>query len=741
MQRYSAGDQYMLSFNPNTPVKVFSKSAGSNPTVWGVDIQGRRGYVPLSMIREERVIIATSALTEQPTELAEEVSKEAEKPVEEEKVTATIVERKPKPKDVEPEQGTSQPEDKVRTPIDTNISAEQPSQTVSTEERTEEESTETLSESVAAPVVESKPDIGLEKSDEANLVEYNKIEELNPVNQQETEEEKQEEANSVKREEADTHSTEDDEENDDYDENEEYKGRVPVKEPPFIKKYAYVTGDNKQKSKDDEFPDLEIIGLNNEEHFTVEDKLIAENKTESDQKNVESDLAQAVTTTTGSPNDELVEPIHVVDDVTTPTPTVEQPTEEKKAQEIEKANQQQTSELPVAEVSKESKENTILTATDEQKFKLEESKRQPKVEEAVTQLNIEKSTENSNDSSNTTENIAITNSTIDNVKSNSLQSDEVVSSVKADPIFVSTQNVSEVDGSNATTFETNKNETVSEQKGNDDNSIESHVLSSTVKPEDSSYLSHSFLPKGVSAEVVNEAVTLATNKEVEDFINQKFEPAQPSSPVPEATVTHSAEEKTEKAENVEKVEVQNIQPPVQEVEKVDVSTESISKEPEILNSTQKPQIAESIQTPAESTETPLKEVLFQSTQKPQIPIQSPQVAESIETPLNEVPVQQQSELPIVDKIPVYSKISPVTESPTVDVITEDIWTHPPTESTPVQEAEEVSEPWYNGLLAFASKTFYITYSELEDLINRSGSSSSEPQEGEILRNAQYNEAG
>lgn len=50
-------------------VRIFSKETGSNPDVWGVEIQGRRGYVNKIHIKEEQTIISSSKLIRVPTEL------------------------------------------------------------------------------------------------------------------------------------------------------------------------------------------------------------------------------------------------------------------------------------------------------------------------------------------------------------------------------------------------------------------------------------------------------------------------------------------------------------------------------------------------------------------------------------------------------------------------------------------------------------------------------------------------
>merc|ERR1711976_1155823 len=53
--KYFAKDEGMLSFSNNKPVKIFSKGAGSNPDLWGVMIDGRRGYVNKGHVQETRV--------------------------------------------------------------------------------------------------------------------------------------------------------------------------------------------------------------------------------------------------------------------------------------------------------------------------------------------------------------------------------------------------------------------------------------------------------------------------------------------------------------------------------------------------------------------------------------------------------------------------------------------------------------------------------------------------------------
>lgn len=57
--QYHAVDPYMLSFKPRTQIRIFSKSAGSNMNVWGGEINGKRGYVPINLVRETKVYTNT----------------------------------------------------------------------------------------------------------------------------------------------------------------------------------------------------------------------------------------------------------------------------------------------------------------------------------------------------------------------------------------------------------------------------------------------------------------------------------------------------------------------------------------------------------------------------------------------------------------------------------------------------------------------------------------------------------
>ncbi|XP_063981912.1 transport and Golgi organization protein 1 isoform X2 [Diachasmimorpha longicaudata] len=65
---YHSRDKDVLSFPLNVDVTVYSKEAGDRKDLWGVEIQGRRGYAPKSFIREKKVFHKLQHLHEVPTE-------------------------------------------------------------------------------------------------------------------------------------------------------------------------------------------------------------------------------------------------------------------------------------------------------------------------------------------------------------------------------------------------------------------------------------------------------------------------------------------------------------------------------------------------------------------------------------------------------------------------------------------------------------------------------------------------
>ncbi|KAH8308012.1 hypothetical protein KR059_004399 [Drosophila kikkawai] len=60
---YATGGEGLISFKINTPIRVLSKSAGSNKQLWGVDINGRRGYANKDFIMEKKILVRDAELT------------------------------------------------------------------------------------------------------------------------------------------------------------------------------------------------------------------------------------------------------------------------------------------------------------------------------------------------------------------------------------------------------------------------------------------------------------------------------------------------------------------------------------------------------------------------------------------------------------------------------------------------------------------------------------------------------
>ncbi|KAH8391735.1 hypothetical protein KR215_001086 [Drosophila sulfurigaster] len=59
---YASGEAGMISFKIHSPVRVLSKSAGSNPKLWGVEVNGRRGYANKDFIMEKKIFVSEKDL-------------------------------------------------------------------------------------------------------------------------------------------------------------------------------------------------------------------------------------------------------------------------------------------------------------------------------------------------------------------------------------------------------------------------------------------------------------------------------------------------------------------------------------------------------------------------------------------------------------------------------------------------------------------------------------------------------
>ncbi|XP_060666421.1 transport and Golgi organization protein 1 [Drosophila nasuta] len=59
---YASGEAGMISFKIHSPVRILSKSAGSNPKLWGVEVNGRRGYANKDFIMEKKIFVSEKDL-------------------------------------------------------------------------------------------------------------------------------------------------------------------------------------------------------------------------------------------------------------------------------------------------------------------------------------------------------------------------------------------------------------------------------------------------------------------------------------------------------------------------------------------------------------------------------------------------------------------------------------------------------------------------------------------------------
>ncbi|XP_056640790.1 transport and Golgi organization protein 1 isoform X2 [Diorhabda sublineata] len=75
--RYNSPEHSILSFKVNEIVKIFSKEAGSRLDLWGVEINGNRGYIPKNMVREYKVLAKPNKIVD--TELLEKSEEPVEK--------------------------------------------------------------------------------------------------------------------------------------------------------------------------------------------------------------------------------------------------------------------------------------------------------------------------------------------------------------------------------------------------------------------------------------------------------------------------------------------------------------------------------------------------------------------------------------------------------------------------------------------------------------------------------------
>ncbi|CAB3375504.1 Hypothetical predicted protein [Cloeon dipterum] len=75
---YNSDDARILSFKPSDKIVIYSKSAGSKPDLWGAEINGKRGYVPKDLIREQKILNSNLKFTVPTEQVAQEAEKNPE---------------------------------------------------------------------------------------------------------------------------------------------------------------------------------------------------------------------------------------------------------------------------------------------------------------------------------------------------------------------------------------------------------------------------------------------------------------------------------------------------------------------------------------------------------------------------------------------------------------------------------------------------------------------------------------
>lgn len=241
--KYTAGDQYMLSFQPNKNVNVLSKSAGTNPNVWGCEIGGRRGYVPKNLLIEKKMLKkAEDLIYEVDTELTEDLAREAlakqAKVVEPQPKELPTIAEVPEPKE------PSLSEVEIPTDVDVILGDKQLDESDGLADIETNSIDDTVEADAEGEVIddESKQEAEpytKESADDKNSAEPNQH--SNSINEEHLDREKRDAISETLNADVPQSPPQNPATADDAD---IYKGKAPVNEPKFIKKEAFVTTDH-----------------------------------------------------------------------------------------------------------------------------------------------------------------------------------------------------------------------------------------------------------------------------------------------------------------------------------------------------------------------------------------------------------------------------------------------------------------------------------------------------------------
>lgn len=245
---YNPAEPYMVAFRPNQMVRVLSKEAGSNRKVWGIEVNGRRGYGPMSHLEETKVVVSKDKLIEVPTEPYMTPPKYDNK-VDEPLFNITAYDNATDSVQTK-EQQLGVEDNKIGTETPNEIDAKK---------------TESVEQQQGDDV--DPQDAAVEKT-----IEKSEIESA-PEVQKEMREHDDDDDFFV---ESDDLDAEDENVESDDEEAEEYAGQEPVNEPPAIKKIAYQTGEKDNENLENADIKLEIIGADAKK---PDESMLADNNT------------------------------------------------------------------------------------------------------------------------------------------------------------------------------------------------------------------------------------------------------------------------------------------------------------------------------------------------------------------------------------------------------------------------------------------------------------------------------
>lgn len=253
---YSPIEPHRVSFGPNLAVRVLSKGIGSHSNLWGIEVQGRRGYAAKTHLQETKVEVKMQNLMEVPSEAFLAKPTDTQPPAD---VQNTINESMAKEESI-PSEGNNKIET-VSVETQDQQQGSNDRKKVSSSENEISEKTDSIEKYQQKDPVkqqhEQRKDNDIQKAI-AETVTENTVTTEAPKERKEISEHDDDEDEGFNDDDEDG----DEEENVEMDEDDlkDYAGREPVTEPPVIRKHAYQTGEKEGENLENAAVKLEIIG-------------------------------------------------------------------------------------------------------------------------------------------------------------------------------------------------------------------------------------------------------------------------------------------------------------------------------------------------------------------------------------------------------------------------------------------------------------------------------------------------